>query len=176
MEPDKLDCGNIITQEKMALDNKTYIGDIYKWAEEKIPKLFVQSLTVLESDPSYVLKYADSESEESFRCYPRRVEDSRIDWKLSADAIHKLIRCSAEPFAGAFGFFHNEKIIIWRAELYHDNERYCAVPGQISLIDKKGGSVVIITGGGKLKLTDIEYGNYRGSPARVIKSIRNRIE
>jgi methionyl-tRNA formyltransferase len=64
---------------------------------------------------------------------------------------------------------------IWRAELFDDEERYLAVPGQVAAIDAQSGGVVVICGSGKLRLTEIGYQGARCAPASVIKSIRKRL-
>ena len=79
MEGSKLDCGRIISQEHYKLDNDACITDIYKWSEESTPKLFVQSLRILGDNNSFILKYADPNDPQSFRCYPRLPEDSYIN-------------------------------------------------------------------------------------------------
>jgi UDP-4-amino-4-deoxy-L-arabinose formyltransferase/UDP-glucuronic acid dehydrogenase (UDP-4-keto-hexauronic acid decarboxylating) len=176
MQEDLLDCGRIIAQDKYPLNEDTYIFDIYEWAQEAMPMLFVEAAGLLQKDSAYTLKYADPDSPESFRCYPRRPEDGCIDWHMSAVDIHRLIRASAEPFPGAFASLDGEKVIIWRAELFDDGEKYCAVVGQVSDVNRDDGSVVLITGDGKIKLTEIEYKGVRGRPSEVIKSVRKRLE
>lgn len=170
MEGGKLDCGRIIAQGQYPLTNDTYIGHIYKWGERSIPLLFEQTLTLLEKDQKYTLKYANPDSPESFRCYPRTPEDSRIKWCDSAVNIHRLIRATSKPFSGAYCFINgvkkNEKMIIWEAELFNDREKYCAAPGQISSIASD--HFIVITGNGKLKITNWN------SPVKV-KSVRQRL-
>ncbi|MBN3038370.1 MAG: hypothetical protein JW869_03010 [Candidatus Omnitrophica bacterium] len=154
MEPDRLDCGRVIVQKKLAITKKTYISDIYAWAQREIPNLFLRAVSLLEKDPHYTLYYADPDSAESFRCYPRRPQDSRIDWRDPAEAIHRLIRASSRPLQGAFSFVNRRKITIWKAQLYSDRERYSALPGQVCKIGRD--YFIVITGSGKLKITDWE--------------------
>jgi UDP-4-amino-4-deoxy-L-arabinose formyltransferase/UDP-glucuronic acid dehydrogenase (UDP-4-keto-hexauronic acid decarboxylating) len=167
MEDGRLDCGRVISQAKMPIKEDTYIGDIYKWAEKKIPELFLTSLSILQEDPGYTLKYADPDAAESLRCYPRRPEDGRINWRDSAESIHRLIRASGFPFCGAFAFLEDEKIFILRAEPYKDGEKYYALPGQVCESGKD--HFVVITGSGKLKVTGWKC-------RKKINSIRQRLE
>ena len=144
MEGSLLDCGRVIIQDICPVNDSTYIGDIYEWAEKAVPGLFVKAVELLKKDPGYTLKYADPQSPESLRCYPRKPQDSRIDWSHPAAAIHRLIRASSEPFSGAYCFVDGKnKLTIWRAELVNDGERYLAVPGQISAIAKDHFVVII---------------------------------
>lgn len=167
MEGDKLDCGRIVYKSTFFLSNNTYIGDVYKWAEQEIPFAFMRSIEILKNNPNYVLKYVDENDEMGFRCYPLRPEDFKIDWTKDAEYIHRLIRANSKPYSGAFSFIDGkEKIIIWKAELYYDNERYFAIPGQISKIQED--YFIVITGKGKLKITEWESN-------QKIKSIRQRL-
>jgi methionyl-tRNA formyltransferase len=166
VETGKLDCGRIIVQDKLKISHMTYIGDIYKWAEQIIPELFSKALSKLQKNINYTLKYADIKSKYSFRCYPRRPEDSRIVWASFAEDIHRLIRASSRPFSGAYGFLDGEKLTIWKAEPYSDDEHYIASPGQICKIGPQG--FVVITGKGKLKITEWEC-------SVRVKTIRQRL-
>lgn len=176
MEAGKLDCGRVIVQEKMSISENTYIGDVYVWAEQILPDLFIKALMLLERDPDYTLKYADPRSSDSLRCYPRIAEDGRINWKDSAEKIHRLIHASSEPFGGAFCKYGGKKFIIWKANIYKDDEKYCAVPGQIVYVDKNEGYAVVTTGKGKLKLHEIEFESFRGQPSKCLESIRKRLK
>ncbi len=166
VEADQLDCGRILSQNKIPIKNTTSIGDVYQWAEGQIPLLFNKAILALQKNPQYALKYADIKGKGSMRCYPRRPQDSLIRWEDPAAQIHRLIRASSKPFAGAYAFLEGERITIWKAELYKDRELYCAVPGQICAIDQE--FFIVITGKGKLKITAWEC-------SKPVKSIRQRL-
>jgi UDP-4-amino-4-deoxy-L-arabinose formyltransferase/UDP-glucuronic acid dehydrogenase (UDP-4-keto-hexauronic acid decarboxylating) len=177
MEAGRLDCGRVILQDKRPLGDDTYISDVYKWASDAIPKAFVKALDMIADNPGYMLKYADPDAPESFRCYPRTPEDGRIDWDCNAVQIHRLIRASAEPHEGAFTFYRGKRMSIWRACPVIDRERYCAVPGQVCAIDRKNGEVTVATGGGKLLLTEVSLdSSCRIAPAEIIRSVRARLD
>jgi len=91
--------------------------------------------------------------------------------------IYSLRKINAfnKPYSGAFCYFNDKKMIIWDAEIYEDNENYCAFPGQVSKILNTG-EVIVITGKGKLKINLIEYENFIGKPSVIIKTIRTRLK
>ncbi len=61
--------------------------------------------------------------------WPKRTpEDGKIDWNKSAKEIHRLIRASTKPYPGAFTFYKNKKIIIWKAGF---SQEEIMVPGEI---------------------------------------------
>ena len=174
MIPEKIDEGDIISRAYFHIDINTKIGDVYKWIESAAPELYLDALNKLAADSNYVLEKQSENPKDALRCYPRLPEDSKIDWSKSNLDIIRLINASSEPFSGAFCGDDGGKIVIWRAELYEDSENYCAMPGQVSYIDKNAGDIIVITGSGKIKITEIEFNGRRGRPTEIIKTIRKR--
>ena len=79
----------------------------------------------------------------------RTPEDGYIDWSESSKNIHKLIRASTFPYPGAFTYFKQSKIIIWKSHIIENNNS----PGIISNVDSNG--VLIGTGDGSIFITSI---------------------
>ena len=71
--------------------------------------------------------------------------------------------------------FNYEKVIIWSAKLYGDQENYLAQVGQNSGIQNSG-SGIVITGVGKIKLNLIKHEERIFAPIEFIKSIRKRLK
>lgn len=169
----ELDSGDILEKKLYPININTRIGEVYQWFANDIPELVVQAI-----DKLLKLDYhGESQSKDyrdALRCYPRLPEDGRINWGQSAENIIRLINASSEPYSGAFAFFENEKVIIWRAELYQDFENYLAIPGQIAAIKDEG--IVVITGSGKILITLVEMNNLKSNPSIKFKSIRKRFE
>lgn len=171
----ELDSGKIIARKYFKANIDTRVGQVYKWMEELIPELFLESIIKLSENKDFYLEEQSANPKDALRCYPRNPEDGKIDWTKSNEDIIRLINASSEPFAGAFAEFNNQKIIIWRAELHQDNEIYLAVPGQISVINKDGGEIIVICGEGKIKIIEIEVDNNRVKPTIFFKSLRSRL-
>jgi len=171
----ELDSGDIIERDYFPIDINTKITEVLKWMEQKIPHMFLSAVSELSSDSNYILEKQSTNPKDALRCYPRTSEDGRIDWKDSNEKILRLINASNKPYAGAYCFYEEKKLIIWDAALYEDSENYCAIEGQIAKI-KYDGSIVVITGKGKLKVNKIEYDNYIGKPSEKIRSIRKRLK
>ena len=107
------------------------------------------------------------------RCYPRNPSDGKINWNQDAEGVLRLINASSEPFAGAFAEYEGEKIIIWRAKLEIDEERFVAMNGQVLKIGQ--GYIDVSCNNRKLRITEIEYRGLRQSPDGIIQSIRKRL-
>lgn len=170
----ELDSGDILNKKYKEILTNTKIGDIYSWLNDVTPNLYLETLESLKDNPGYILQRQSKNISDAIRCYPRIPEDSKINWNNSSLEIQRLINASSRPFSGAYAFFKNEKVIIEDCELYHDNENYYAVPGQISEINKEKKYVVVITGSGKLKLTKLVVNGALIDSTEFIRSIRTR--
>ena len=176
MESGSLDSGDIIVREYMNININTKVTECWNWIVERTPFMFLEALRLLEHDKDFVLQKQSKNIQDVLRCYPRNPSDGRICWSENRETILRLINASNKPYAGAFCFFKNTKLIIWDAELYNDDENYLAIPGQVSFWDMQEGFIVVITGCGKLKINEIEFNNQICKPAEILHSIRNRLE
>lgn len=171
----EVDSGNIIDREYLDIDINTKITTIYKWFNQKIPQMFLNSVKKLQKDSSYVLEIQSKDAKDALRCYPRIPEDGKIDWNKSSIEILRLINASNKPYGGAYCFYEDKKLIIWDAELFEDDEIFLSEIGQVAGIEKDG-SILVISGNGKLKIKEIEYDEFIGKPSEKIRSIRKRLK
>lgn len=171
----ELDSGLIIERDFLPIDINTRIGEAYTWMENMVPILMLSAVEKLSADASYVLAVQSKDPRDALRCYPRKPEDGRINWSLSAENVLRLINASSEPFSGAFCFVNQKKMIIWRAELVDDQEIFLAVPGQVTRISDK--FIEVACGHGKLRLLRFEIENTDTEPmnGKPITSIRQRL-
>ena len=142
---------------------------------EELPNLFAQAIESLEKDHDFVLAKQSEDPKDALRCYPRTPADGAIDWSQDAENIIRLVNASSEPFAGAFCSFEGKKFTIWRAELHLDEENYLAAHGQVADIQHENGSIILITGKGKIKILEAEVAGERAQATHFIKSIRKRL-
>ncbi|WP_452603014.1 methionyl-tRNA formyltransferase [Pontimicrobium sp. MEBiC06410] len=171
----ELDSGDIISKSYLPININTRVGEAYNWMENEIPPLMLNAIEKLSKNPSEVEKQS-LDPKKALRTYPRNPDDGEIDWTKDRESIIRLINASSEPFAGAFTSYEGEKVIIWRAKIYIDDENYYAVPGQIAKIDKLTGNIIIIAGNGKIEVEEIEFKGDRNKPSNFIKSIRKRFK
>lgn len=157
MVPGELDSGPVLVREHLPLSEETYIGDVYAWMEERIPKMFIEAVRNIQQGTA-VAEEQSKNPLDTLRCYPRRSEDSRIDWKQSSEIIHRLVRASAQPFAGAYTTLENQQVIrVWRAGHYRHEGPYLAMPGQIMMRSERG--IVVACGEGCIKLEYVSIDN-----------------
>jgi UDP-4-amino-4-deoxy-L-arabinose formyltransferase/UDP-glucuronic acid dehydrogenase (UDP-4-keto-hexauronic acid decarboxylating) len=173
---DGIDTGPILLKEKLPLDDRTYIFDIYRQFDLIVPQMFGAALSLIDSGTAaFALQPIDPSM--SLRCYPRRPEDGKLVWSRPAIELGRLVRASAEPFAGAFCFMESgDKMIVWRAHSEAHAGPYCAVPGQVAEIRRACGEVAVIAGDGLLVLEEVEtIATGRTRASAVIRSARSRL-
>ena len=123
-----LDGGDLIKKEIFYLEKDTYIGEVYEWLHQMVPKGFVESVKML-IDGCITKK----QEGKPLRTFPRHPEDARLDFHESVDNIYKLIRASSKPFSGAYAFLNHTdiKVTIFRAQPYSLEYDFLAVNGQL---------------------------------------------
>lgn len=171
----EIDAGPIFDQRTYMLTSRTRIGDIYEFLYQSVPDMYDEIINKLETgevnpeaqptDPSKIL-----------RCYPRKPQDSRLDWGQSADHLDRIVRASSEPLFGAYTFLRTSKLIVWRAHPEIPGFDYLGTPGQVAQRRVEEGTVAIVTGDGFLVLDEVELEDGRRSQAAdVITSNRTRL-
>ena len=137
--------------------------------------MFAQTLDGL-ANGSIIPKEQPSDPALSLRCFPRLPRDSEIDWHKSAEELARLVRASAEPFAGAYSYIGTEKVTIWRVHPEKLGYPYLGTPGKVAWRRRKTGEVGVLTGDGLLVLEEIEMPSKgRGRASDLIKSMRTRL-
>jgi methionyl-tRNA formyltransferase len=175
-----LDAGDILARAYLELDDDTYVGDCLDWIGSETPSLFLEAVRVLEESPYSVLERQSTNLNDSLRCFPRRPEDGRIDWKLPARDIQRLVRASSHRFSGAYGYVDGHTVRVWRAELVNHHQPYVSVPGQVLLVgqgyvDVACGEAGDLASGVALRISDFTVDSL-SSPAReVFRSVRQRL-
>jgi methionyl-tRNA formyltransferase len=166
-----VDSGDILSRAKIEINNDTYVADILSKTCNVGPLLFEEAIKQTRENPNYFL---EAGSKKGLRCYPRLPEYSQINWMDSGENIHRLIRASSQPYSGAYTFFDNKKIIIWRANIVKPENPFLAVPGHIVKINKDSGSVFVACKDSFIEVTEIEVEKSIVKPASLFKSIRLR--
>ena len=169
-----LDAGPIVLKRSLPLTETTYIGDVYRFLERAIPEAYVEAIAGLDSG-SLTPTEQSLDPAHSLRCFPRTPEDGGIDWNRPATDIAKLVRASAEPFAGAFAQLTGERLTIWRARAEKLPYPSLGVNGQVVRVDTDRGEAWILCDEGVLVLEQVELEGKRGGATEFIRSTRTRL-
>ena len=96
----------------------------------------------------------------------RNPSDGEINWQSSAKEINTLIRATTYPYPGAFTFFKNKKIIVWKSSFQESSN---SESGKI--ISLNNGIPTIGTSKGILSLDMITVDNARNESSKNIFSL-----
>ena len=101
---------------------------------------------------SYVRIKQDNKSANTWR--KRGASDGLIDWRMSAQSIHNLVKALAKPYIGAHFTHEDNEIKVWKTKVI--KTELCNIePGKI--LDKDGdGCPVIMCGSDLIKLIQID--------------------
>lgn len=168
----ELDSGDIISRDYYPINLSTKITQVWDWISITVPKLFYEALKNLEKDPNFLIEKQSKKTSDILRCYPRKPEDGKINWKEDSVNIIRLVNASNKPFSGAFFYFKDKKIHIWDATLAKE-ENFLAIPGQITLISDT--FIEVATGKGKIRLSSMESKGKKILPTKFFKSLRERL-
>jgi UDP-4-amino-4-deoxy-L-arabinose formyltransferase/UDP-glucuronic acid dehydrogenase (UDP-4-keto-hexauronic acid decarboxylating) len=173
---DELDAGPILLQRRFPLSEQTYVSDVYRFLDAAVPELFADLLDGVEAG-TITARPQPTDPRLSLRCFPRRPGDGRIDWREPAEQLARLVRASAEPFAGAFTSYQGERVVIWRARAEPLPRRMLGLPGQIVERRDPAGEVAVLTGDGLLVVEEVETAESGRQPgAQLVRSTRGRFE
>lgn len=171
---EKLDDGPIIIKNKYKLNPNTYIGDIYDWFDDQAPILLYEGVNKIING-----YHPKSQKGRSLRTFPRKPEDSKLNFSADIDWNYRLIRASSKPFNGAFCFLNNTdcKITIFRAIPININYDFSAVSGQIIEVFENDLSFLVSIGNRILKITNYSINGLSTQNSFLIisKSMRNRL-
>ena len=175
MVPDELDSGAIIARTYLPINLETKINFVFKWFETIIPELYSNALAKLSSEPGFILETQSTLSSDTLRCFPRCPEDGEVDWSVPADQIVRLVNASGAPFVGAYSNLEDVRLHFFDAVIIKEEEKYCAVPGQILRINYNFKTIDVATGFGTVRFSEIA--NSQGISInfnQIFRSIRQR--
>lgn len=147
---EKLDAGNIISQQKISIDNTDHVGTLHD-------KLSVVGADLLsETLPTIFNKTNESiKQDESLATFAPNIsrELERINWQNDHETVYNHVR-GLHPWPVAYTTYHNERMKIWWA--HPDKQVYkSAVPGEI--IKKDESSFTVACGDEKaIQITEIQ--------------------
>lgn len=125
----KLDAGDMIETAKMPLDEKITAGEL----EQHLCRLGSEALlNVLKRWERGEVHAVPQDHNQATFAPKLELEDCEIDWQLSAERIHNLIR-GVNPYPGAWCFvlFRGQKKRLKIFTSVVDKTPHCALPGTI---------------------------------------------
>jgi len=166
-----MDSGDIWFQDEVEIKKDDYISDVLKKLDDKIYVFFEKHyLDILENKikPRKQLITGVSYGAQ------RRVEDGKIDWTMSAYDIYNFIRAQSKPYPGAYFIYKENKVILWKAEVFP--YKIYGTPGQIGLINSEDKEVIVVCGNKTgLRIKTVEVNHIDKPATEVIRSLKYRV-
>ena len=161
----KMDSGDIISQEKIAILPEDNLDSLYEKMSYLGKKLLMETLPYIIDGTNSRIK----QKEENIT-YGLNItkEEEKINFTNSSVKIHNLIR-GLSTVPGAYCFIDNKRIKIYKSEL--TSIKSTLEPGRIEKIDKTG--IYVNTKDNIIKLTDIKV---EGKKRCLVKDFINGIK
>jgi len=121
------DNGPLLLQRWFDIPERAYAMEVYQQVSEKLAQAFIALYQGIQEGT--LTEREQDESAASYRA-KRVPADGFIDFLQPAEYVDRLIRAVSEPFPGAYTYYIDRMVKIWRADPYKGPE-YRGVPGQI---------------------------------------------
>lgn len=163
----ELDAGAILYQESVPIGPDDTVADLYDRLNElQRSQLAAATAAAIAGEPGR----AQDESGATYYC-TRLPDDGEIDWSRSTAEIHRLVRALQPPFPPAFTFLGLDRIAVEAARPVQRAPSYEGrIPGRVVRVDRRGGTVDVLTGDGVLRVERIRVDD--GEPVDAAELIR----
>ncbi len=164
----KPDAGNIIAQEKIAIEDCDTAKTLHLKAAKASGEMLAKTLPAIKdgSAPSIA-----QNNEDATYFGGRGPADGEIDWTKSATAVRNLVRAVTSPYPGAFSFMGDRKCIFWSVSIAENTAG--ASPGTVI----SSSPLVIACGEGAVKVDSAQLedsilttGEQFALDARIVKN------
>lgn len=144
------DGGDIISQERIEITDEDDAATLnakitdcaLKQVETFVPQLAAGTLPRVEQDTRRANVWRK-----------RGVADGQIDWRMTANGIHNLVRALTKPYVGAHFLHRGAPVIVWKTEIVPDVPLNIE-PGKV--LEIRGEGTTVMCGGGGLRLIKTE--------------------
>lgn len=147
-----VDSGDIIDQKIVTIGPSDTAWNIYNKTAKDSLEILKNYLKNLQKGN---IKTRKQNHKNATYTVARVPNDGLISWDWNSEKIYNLIRGLSSPYPGAFSYYKNQKIIIQKASLIPNPNKYVGrIPGRVASIGD--GFVDIITGDSLLRIEEIE--------------------
>lgn len=102
---EKIDTGAVILQETAAITPRMNAGELHDHLMKIGGRLVIKTLNLIAS--GNVSTQLQPKGDQEKKAYKLNKENCKIDWELSAEAIHNLVR-GLSPYPGAWCYFEQD--------------------------------------------------------------------
>ena len=121
------DTGDILSQREVVIDHEDDAALLY----EKVTKTALEQIEVFVPQLAYGTFTRSKQKGGLTNTWRKRgYADGQIDWRMTANSIHNLVRGLAKPYVGAHIVVDKQEIKVWKTVIIRDNQRNIE-PGKI---------------------------------------------
>ncbi|MFD1171973.1 methionyl-tRNA formyltransferase [Oceanobacillus picturae] len=167
---EKLDAGDILTQQSVPIDDKDHVGTLHDKLSEVGTTLLMDTLPRLFNGDINPVKQDNAKA--TFAGNIKR-EQEKIDWHKNSLEIYNHIR-GLNPWPVAFTTYQGSNMKVWWGEI--QDEQYDGSPGEI--VEKTEDGFLVVCGDEKaIKITDMQpAGKKRMSVKNYLQGSADRIK
>jgi methionyl-tRNA formyltransferase len=165
---DGVDNGPIHDQEAIPIGPRTYVGDLIEKSRLAAASIIERSLPGILSGKAAP---REQTGEPSY-CLQRTPEDGRIDWRLAAEDIDRLIRAVSRPYPGGLARLDGRELAVHRAQVAGDIE-LSGMPGQIANLSEISWPLVVC-GKSSIAITEAQFSDGEDALPLLRKSSSKR--
>lgn len=154
-----LDTGDMIMKEEVVLSPKETGGSLFERLSRVGAELCVKTLAAVENGTAV---YTPQDHSQATKVGLIHKKFGLIDWNKSAEELECLIR-GLNPWPSAYTKLNGKTLKIWDADVVEKNTG--AAPGSITDVTKD--AVYVQTGGGILKLNEIQMEGKKRMPCEA---------
>lgn len=159
-----IDTGEIILQQFAEITDNDDYGTLLMKAIDLCSTLLPEALLLIARDEVTRTSQATIHPV-GFYCSQRKNGDEWIDWNLSSQRIHNLIRAVTIPGPGARTLLGDREIAIIKTELIQKAPSYIDRPG--SIVGRESNAAVVKTGDTTLRIVQVADVDSGGLPVNV---------
>ena len=157
IQNEKADTGKIISQKQIIIKNNETSSSLYKKIITTSQKQLVNVINFFEKNKNKkkIKKFSKNYNENVWR--KRNIEDGKIDWRMSASAIDRLIKALNYPYNYAHFNYNNKMIKVKECKVVNkkNNKNNSNLePGKILIVKKD--SFDIKCGEGVIRINKID--------------------
>lgn len=128
------DSGDIISQREITIDELDDAGSLYEKVTNAALEQIEEFLPLLGT--VHLPRVVQDERVASW-WRKRGFKDGQIDWRMSAQTIHNLVRGLAKPYSGAHFMSSGEITKVWKTTIYEGSPKN-AEPGRVLTYSDSG--------------------------------------
>jgi methionyl-tRNA formyltransferase len=146
---ERADSGDILDQRLILIQSTDDACSLYQ-SMTKAAMLQIRDFVPLLTDKTYVRRPQDHQNANVWR--KRGISCGIIDWRMSAESIHNLVRGLTHPYIGAHFVYMGDIVKVWKTKVVEDAPQNIE-PGKVLSVESDG--VIIKAGAGAIRLCKI---------------------